>query len=351
MQKLIISLAIFMAAHASASPTEAERIKRTFELSQEAAQLKLQIAKTDEERKAAWEKRPSFPDTAAEMWLKISPHLREDWSIPYAGFYLNLTHLSGASDQKIAKNRQLVLDTFEKNHLQKNKVGEFYIALAQTNSSRGLTILEKVIATNPDQKCRGIAALAAALHMKGLGEDPEVIKKRLTHLRTAIINAADEEIGGGKKVSDIASEEIFHITYLMKGRTPPEFSGTDVGGRIIRSADFKGKITILLFWNTGSAEINKVIELANKWVEKYTGKPVSMIGITQEPLAEVRKYQADETIRWNNIIDSKGEITALYRAQGGPFIYVLGADGKIEFMGSPGSFVELSVDALLAEKK
>ena len=208
-----------------------------------------------------------------------------------------------------------------------------------------------MIATNPERKCRGVAALAAAVHMKHLGEDPEVIKKRLSHLRTAIIDAADVELGGGKNVSDIASEEIFCMTHLMKGRIPPEFSGADVGGRIIHSKDFRGKTTILMFWNSGSAEIGKVIEVANKWVTKYAGKPVAMIGITQDPIAEVRKYQADETIRWNNIIDSKGEIAALYRVQGGPFVYVIGAEGTIAFMGSPGSFVELSVDALLTDTK
>lgn len=350
MQKRIILLAILIMAQASASPADAQRIKRTFELAQETAQLKLKIATTEEERQAAWAKRPSFPETADELWSEISSSLTEDWSIPYAAFYLNLTHLSGVSDPKIAKNRQLVLDVFENHHIQKQQVGEFYIALAQTKSSRGLGILEKVIATNPDQKCRGVAALAAALYMKGLGEDPEVIKKRLTHLRTAIINAAEEPIGD-TKVSDLASEEIFFISYLMKGRIPPEFSGTDVGGRIIRSSDFKGKITILIFWNSASPEITKVIEVANKWVEKYTGKPVAIVGITPEPLGQVRDYQADETIRWNNIIDSKGEISALYRVPSEAFVYVLGADGKIGFSGAPGSFVELSVDALLPAKK
>jgi hypothetical protein len=57
--------------------------------------------------------------------------------------------------------------------------------------------------------------------------------------------------------------------------------------------------------------------------------------------------QADETIKWNNIIDSKNEISSLYRIKARPAIFIIDSAGKLEYSGLPGSFVELTVDGLL----
>lgn len=346
MQRFLIFISILMATPVAASPTEAERIKRTYELLQERFVLEMQIAKTPAEKQAVWEKRPSPEVTATELWKSIAPSLHQDWSIPYSAFYLNLTHLLAASNPEISTHRKAIMDSFEAHHLEKPGIGLFCIALTQSGSPRALPLLENVIAKNPDKKTQGIAALGVALLLKNLGDSPELLKKRLTHLRMAIIQAADEKIGD-LDVAAVASDELFIIRYLIKGSTPPEFSGTDVGGRIIKSADFKGKITILLFWDSRSPELDKIIELTNQLVDKYTGKPISIIGITPEPLASIRELQGNDTIKWNNIIDSKDEIAALYKIRSRPIVFIIDANGKLEYTGLPGTFVELTVDALL----
>jgi peroxiredoxin len=350
MQRFLILISILMVTHAVASPTEAERIKRGFELSQESFALKMKIATTPAEKQEVWDKRPSAEAAASQIWKIIARSIHEDWSIPYAAFYLNLTHGWVASDKEIAKNRQLIMDSFEERHLEKPNIGEFCIALTQSGSPRALPLLEKIISKNPNKKIQGVAALGAALLLKNLGDAPKILEKRITHLRMAIIEAADEKIGS-LSVAKVAEDELFIILYLIKGRTPPEFSGTDVAGRIIRSADFKGKITILLFWDTKSPEIDKVIQLTNQLVNKYTAQSISIIGITPEPLGRVRELQANETIRWNNIIDSKDEIAGLYRIRNRPSVFILDAKGKLEYSGVPGSFVELTIDALLEGPK
>ncbi len=346
MHKILIFISFVFVTQAVASPTEAERIKRTYELSQESWILKMKIAKTDAERQALVAKRPSPEQAATELWAAIGRSLHQDWSIPYSAFYLNLTHHVPATDAATTKQRKAIMDGFEERHIGKPKIGTFCIALTQSGSPRALSMLEKVISKNPDKKCQGIAALGAALLLKNLGDSAEILEKRLTHLRMAIIQAADEKIGE-LEVATVAADELFVINHLIKGRTPPEFSGSDVAGRIIKSADFKGKINVILFWDAQFADINKVIEISNRLVDKYAGKPVSVIGITPESLASVRKLQADETIKWNNIIDSKNEISSLYRIKARPAIFIIDAAGKLEYSGLPGSFVELTVDALL----
>lgn len=346
MYKLLILITFVFVTQVVASQTEAERIKRTYELSLESWVLKMKIAKTDAEKQALFAKRPSPEQAATELWASISRSLQQDWSIPYSAFYLNLTHHVPATDATTAKQRKIIMDGFEGIYFAKPNIGSLCIALTQSGSPRALPILDKVISKNSDKKCQGVAALGAAMLLKNLGDSPEILEKRLTHLRMAIIQAADEKIGD-VEVAKIAADELFIINHLLKGRTPPEFSGSDVAGRIIKSAEFKGKITVILFWDAQFADINKVIEITNRLVDKYAGKPVSIIGITPEPTASVRKFQADETIKWNNIIDSKNEISSLYRIQARPAIFIIDAAGKIEYSGLPGSFVELTVDALL----
>lgn len=350
MQRLLILISIFMVAHAVASPTEAERIKRTYELSQESFVLKMKIAKTDAEKLALWEKRPSSEDTATEIWKSIARSLHQDWSIPYSAFYLNLTHHLPATHPEASKHRKEIMDRFEQHHIGKPDIGVFCIALTQSGSPRALPLLEKIISKNPDKKTEGIAALGAALLLKNLGDSPEILEKRITHLRMAIIQAVDEKIGD-MSVATVASDELFIIRHLIKGRTPPEFSGADVAGRIIKSGDFKGKITMLLFWDSKSPEIEKVIGITNQLIDKYAGKPVTIIGITPESLASVRELQSKDTVKWNNIIDSKDEIASLYKIRSRPSVFILDGDGKLEYSGVPGSFVELTVDALLEGPK
>ncbi len=346
MKKLLIFISLLTVMHVAASPEMAERTKRTYELSQESLILKMKIAKTDVEKQALWEKRPSPETTASELWTSIGKSLHQDWSIPYSAFYLNLTHHVAPTVAETSKRRKAIMDSFEERHFNKPKIGVFCIALAQSGSPRALPLLEKVISKNTDKKSQGVAALGAALLLKNLGDSPQILEKRLTHLRMAIIQAADDKIGDSD-VATVAADEIYIISHLVKGRTPPEFSGTDVAGRIIKSADFKGKITVILFWDSQTADLSKIIEITNKLAHKYAGKPVSVMGITPEVLSSVRKLQADDTIKWNNIIDSKNDISTLYRIKTRPAVFIMDAAGKIEYSGPPGSFVELTVDALL----
>lgn len=350
MKTLILLITFLSATLLCASPEEAQRIKRSFELSQETWELKMKIANTAEEKQALWNAQPSPQATAAELWDILSAALPETWSIPYATFFLNLTqHLQGV-DPTVTQQRKAVIESFAKHHLKQPDIGEFCIALAQSANPGSLSLLEKISSENPTKSTQGIASLGAALILKTLGDTPEIIKKRLTHLRAAIIHSADQKIGE-TTVADIAADELYIIRYLTKGRVPPEFSGTDTAGRIIKLSDFKGKITILLFWDASSPDTDKMIQLTNQWVTKYANHPVSIIGITHEPLQRIRELQADGSIEWNNLIDPKQEIPKLYRVQNLPAVYVLNQKNEIAYTGSPGSFVELTIDAMLSNEK
>lgn len=353
MLKPLIISALFLAANAHATPQEAERIRRGYELSVESWALKYKIASTPEERQTLVASRPDPAAAAKEIWADISLSLKEDWTIPYAAWFLDLTrNLTVASAANVTgaaftAERGLIISTFTEAHLQKPGISPFCIALADSGDPKSLALLEKVIVENPDEATQGIAAFAASMLLKNLGDAPEVMAKRLTYLRKAIIQASDQKIGG-TSVADIVTDELYVIRFLSKGRSAPELSGMDVAGRVIRLSDLKGKIVILLFWNAKSADTDKVIALTNQLSVKYDGKPVSILGVTPESLERIRTLQGDGSIKWNNIIDPIDKLAGEYRVVARPAVLVLNAKGVIEYSGLPGSFVELTVDALLS---
>lgn len=352
MLKIASLLLLLFALHAEASPAEAERIKRSFELADETWGLRMKIAASPEEKQKLSESRPNPSAAGAELWRQIAPSLKEDWTIPYSAFFLNLTRNLTTTDAEknttpaFAEERKRILEAFAANHTAKPGITTFSIALAESGNPGSLPLLEKILTGNPDDATKGIAALGAAMLLKNLGDAPEVMQKRLTYLRQAIIMASDQAVSG-ISVADIVSDELYVIRYLAKGRIAPNLSGADVAGRVIQLSEMRGKTVVLLFWDAKSPQTDKLIELTNQMFVKYADKPVTILGITPEALNRIRELQAQGAIRWNNIIDQTDKLAKEYRIAVRPAVLVIGPDGKIEYTGLPGSFAELTVDALL----
>ena len=352
MLKPLLCLLILVPSIVVATPDGAERIKRSHELSSKQFVLESKLAATPEARQALLGKRPDTRRAAGMLWEQIGRSLQETWTIPYAAYFLEISRGLAVADENgnpreaFAKERAAVLKTISANHLKTPGITSFVIALVDAGDPQSLPILEKIIDQNPDEKVQGVAALGAALLLKSLGDEPELMKKRLTYLRTAIIQAADQEIGE-RSVADIASDELYVIRFLVKGREAPPLSGADVGGRMVKISDFRGKILVLLFWDAKSADTDRVIQLTNQLNEKYTGQPVVVLGVTPEDVARIRTLQADGSISWNNIHDPSDKLAQEYKIASRPAVFVLDQKGVIEFTGLPGSFVELTVDALL----
>ncbi|MFD2255802.1 peroxiredoxin family protein [Luteolibacter algae] len=353
LKPLFALLALFALSPLHASPAEAERIQRSFELTADTWALKYKLATSEEEKQALLASQPDRSIAAAELWRNTVPSLKEEWSIPFAAYFLDLTDNLTITDanenvqQAFSAERQRVIDSFAQNHLNKPGIAPFCIALADTGNPQALSILEKIAAQNPDEATQGVAALGAAMIMKTLGDEPEVMKKRLGYLRKAIIQSSDQKVAD-RSIADIVSDELYVIRYLSKGRIAPDFTGTDVAGRTVKLSDSRGKITVLLFWDASTQDTDKIIQLTNRLVEKHADNPVKVLGITPESLARIRELQADGSIKWDNIIDPAETLSKNYKIAIRPAVFIINAEGKIEYTGLPGSFVDLTLDALLS---
>ena len=340
----------------SASPAEATRIRKTWDLRQETWELELKAAATPEAKAKVLAARPDVTQSARDMWQAIGSSLGEEWTIEPAAWFLRATpgllttNPDGTTSPAFADEIDAVRKAVETKLFKSPKLGPMCMALVTNQDPRSLSILEKIIAENPDPKVQGVASLAAAMVLKSLGDDTEIMKKRLSNLRTAIIKSAEVDLGG-TTVADLAKDEIYIISHLTKGRTAPDLSGVDSGGRPIRLSDFKGKVVYLLFWSSNMLEAQRVAEITGETARKFEGRPFVIVGVNQDNLETLRSLEADQTVTWRSFSDLSGELAKTYRVASLPLVYILDGERKIHYSGTPGTFAELTAEALLAEEE
>ena len=356
MSRLAATAFLLLAMESHASLADAQRIEKSWKLSMENWSLETRVATTPEARAIAIAKRPDPAPLVREMWQYIGPALEEKWALePMAWFLrigpgLRITKPDGSSSAMFAEETDAVLTAIEKRHLKSPGLIPVCMALSGIRDPRALTILEKIQASHPETKTQGVAALAAAIILRSLGDGPDLIRKRLICLRKAIIDSSDIDLGG-ITVAKLAEDELYIIRYLTKGRVAPDLSGTDAAGQPLKLSDFSGRIVILLFWHSAMPETDRTIEVMAAMTRKFRDKPVAVIGVNRDPLQKLRSMEADGAVSWRSFSDPADRLSREYRVGAWPLVYVLDGDRKIHHAGAPGSFVELTADALLAETK
>ena len=357
LRRLSLILLLTLSQASAGSPGEAAQIRKELTLANETWNLKLKVAPSEEAQRELWKQRPNLGDYARRMWGCLKPSLAEDWTIDPAAWLIRLapgvveTKPDGSSAPAMTEAVTLIRKAIEERHLLSPKLAPMCLALVASADPQALALLEKIESKNPDPKVQGIAALGQAMLLRNLGDEADVIRKRLTLLRKAIINSATEEIDGAS-IASLAEDELYIIRYLTKGRLAPELEGVDSANRPLKLSDYKGKVVVLLFWSSSMPEAERTLEFCSSLEQKFAGKPFALVGVNADPVATLRTMQTREAgrITWPNFSDPGGQVARQFRVGERPLVYVLDAERKIHFSGAPGSFVELTASAILTEK-
>ena len=337
---------------ADATQADSQRIQKTYQLQIDTWTLEMRIATTPAERTKAWSSRPDATPAAREMWSAIGTSLDQDWILEPAAWFLQNTpgllakDAAGLPKPIFSKENEAIRKAIEKFHLSSPKLGPVCSALAVSQDPRSLAILERIQGSHPDPRIQGIAALGAAMQLKALGDDEEIMRKRLTYLRKAIIQSSDAEVSG-TAVAKLAEDELYIIRFLTKGRVAPDLAGVDSGGKALSLAANQGKVIVLLFWNSNVADAQRVVEITTAMAAKFKDKPFAVMGVNNDTTEKLRALQADGTVPWTNFSDPENLLASTYRVGTRPLVYVLDDQRKIHYTGAPGSFAELTAAALL----
>ncbi len=345
-----------LAIQADASPADAQRIRKSWELALETWKLETRAAATPDERSKAINHQPDLKKYAGEMWREISDSLEEPWTLEPAAWFLRATpglfttRPDGSNELTFAKEIEAIRKAVETHHMNSPKLTPMCMALVTSKDPRALATLDKIQAEHPDKKIQGVAALAAAMVLKTFGDDQEVMQKRITHLRKAIIQSADVDLGGAN-VAKLAEDELYIITYLSKGRVAPDLSGLDSAGKAVKLSDFKGKVILLMFWNSNMENAENAVRMAIESSKKFNNRPFVVLGVSNDTLESLRKLEGDDTVTFKSISDPTNQLAEKFRVATWPMVHVLDGERKIHYSGAPGSFAELTAEALLGEQK
>lgn len=350
----ILALSVFPLA--AGTLQQADAIRTGYERDMKAWILKLRLAETPQARRAEALNRPSGLTAARRMWTTIQPNLADPWVLEPASWFLRVCHgltepmENGATRPAMVAEVDQVCAAVEKFHLKSKELAPMCMALVGTSNPRSLKLLEKIESQNPDKVVQGVAALGIAMLLKDLSDEPEVMRRRLTMLRKAIIESSDAEVEG-ISVAKMAEDELYLILSLSKGREAPDLEGTGSGGEPMALTNYKGKVVVLLFWRADSEENDAALEMASRMRERFVGKPFEVVGVNLGPKDALRKMQASGELKWPNFCDPDGKLAKQYRVGVWPMAYLLDGNRKIHFVGPMGSFVELTAAALLQETR
>ena len=353
---LIALFSLLVFSRASAAPADAQRVEKTYQLAMDKWSREMSAAATPAERSKVWGSRPDATPFAKQMWAAIGQSLDQEWTLEPAAWLLRTTPGLFASDETgspkpiFTKENEAIRKAVEAHHLNSPKLIPVCYALASSPDPRSLAVLEKIQAGHPDPKTQGVAALGAAMQLKTFGDDGEIMRKRLTYLRKAIIQSSDIELEGST-VAKLAEDELYIIRFLTKGRVAPDLAGVDSAKRPMSLAANKGKVILLLFWNSNVPDAKRVVEITTAMARKFQGRPLAIIGVNNDPEDKLRALQADGTVTWPNFSDPENLLAKEYRVGSWPLVYVLDGERKIHYAGAPGSFAELTAEALLDEAK
>jgi thiol-disulfide isomerase/thioredoxin len=142
--------------------------------------------------------------------------------------------------------------------------------------------------------------------------------------------------------------------FLAVGRQFPDFAETDLAGKPLSVATFKGKVVMLDFWATWCgpcrAELPNVLEV----YQKHHQDGFEIIGISlDEDRARLESFIKDKSMTWPQFFDGKkgkNKLAVKYGVNSIPTTYLLDGEGKIIGKDLSAEALEKAVAAALAKK-
>jgi peroxiredoxin len=282
--------------------------------------------------------KPDSPRTRV-LALVRQRHLKSDQLVPLLRFL--------AYDQDDEEFVKAVLEANKNATVQASA----YMALAQMKRNRLRTI--ETLKQDADyrellSKSRGEAVVKKLLQTDVASltrEIEEIYQKVLKDYARVPLDLQR----GASLAGPVAERNLFEVRDLAVGKTAPDFAALTFDGKTAKLSETRGQIVVLQFWATWSASCRDAIPAMRKLVEKYTGKPVHILGLaTDRDHETVKKFVLRTAMPWTHWwsppVADRWNVSTL------PANFVLDARGVIRFKNVSIRELDAVIDRLLQEK-
>ncbi len=122
----------------------------------------------------------------------------------------------------------------------------------------------------------------------------------------------------------------------LVGKPAPDFELTDLDGNSVRLSDLRGKPVLLDFWATWCGPCKIELPHIQKLHEEFGVDDITVLAISSEQPALVRRYLERAQYTFPSLIDGKREVTGKYGVTSIPVVLVIDSQGVVRkhFIGA-----------------
>ena len=186
-------------------------------------------------------------------------------------------------------------------------------------------VIDRVVRSQKDPK--------KSLELKLFAAEQYARMRNSRKARELVDAVLRESKGKSPEIYKQAETTLFRVA--PEGLVFPEFpEGTkDMDGKVIKVADYKGKIVLLDFWETWCGPCLGEVPNMVKAYEKYRDKGFEIVGISFDQSKEkFLEFIKKEKMTWRQYFDGLGwgnKVGKAYGIRAIPAMYLLGKDGRV----------------------
>lgn len=292
--------------------------------------------------------------TAEKAVALAAENPKSDAALDAAVFAAERLAMFGATGEQMDKALAIITE----NHLASPKLKPVLGKMRQVGDA-GTKFLAAVAAKTADKEVKGLAHFHLGMAAAGRLDDEEDEKaaakikdEAIKHFETAVKEAPDAKVGADT-IAKLAAAELEGFKIAV-GNPVPALTGTNLDGKKVEFASFKGKVVLLDIWATWCPPCRAMIPHERKMVERLKGKPFTILSVScDDDKDDLTGFLEKEKMPWDHWFDGRGgSVAKTFRVRSFPTLYLIDAKGVIrnKWVGAPKDEVlDKAVDDLVAE--